>query len=1162
MKLGSILTAILALSSVAASSYAATITVNTEDNGDFSPGTTNLVTALRSAKDGDTIAFNIPGGGVKTIATPAGGYDFITNNNLTIDGYTQPGASPNTHGIHEANNAELKIVLDSRNGAGRPMGGPNGTSVLIDTSVWGDVKDSGWGEKEVAILPVYRGVNFTVKGIAFLSSYDSTEPAGGSMKCICFATDVTSESDTAIVKGSASGWHVSGCWFGVDPTTRQVDLSGGVPNSGTIGIATYGCQQALAAKTVYAVNGTVGVAKNSSNPRAEFNVIVSGYGCDLQGTGHRYSGNFANVLPDGLTAVDWHVLANGDQEGDGDFECGGSGVGNLTIGTDGDGVNDADEGNVFAGSTSKGWVNVHMYSGPRTNIVFAGNYVGVGIDGTTRFANNARLIRLNDNAATGRIGSDFDGVSDNLEGNLIYNSYPFDAAYPDPANDSPNYTVRINDSGTRVSFRGNQTVGNGPLPFNYISGSDGQTDLNFAKNSGFFLDASSQNGIIPTLSPANVYPSLSGLFAPGLDPYTNITVDVYQLDPESWANGKLFQNAALQKEDGSYNGFPQGKRYLGTFAVANTGDFTIQTTGLDFGDGQVTVTVNYSADPAGTHNGRVHTSNFSNPVSPIPGGSQSVGLSQIVADTACWFDTALNSVTMGFINPANQPAKASLGNWEPYISRMGDSTFLIEFNTYANDGSFNNQNNAVAKQPADGGPGSVDYAFYGDNKQPFKGQINLSRQNGNPGRVAGDMRYGANTFITEAEASLGQLSDFQTTPRWANNNIYQNTARYTVEQIFNLDPATLVQTPVTNAWDYLYGPFEGVMGASADTTQVGRTGGRPNFLDNGNIVVMADDKSAIVSEVGEVTSFTIITPKGATVKGPTLVDPRNIFDNMCAVKGGFVIRVHQFLYFFDNAGNSTFTNHVNDSSGLNFNGGLDGDRGDGHRIGGDIRSYYVFLAGKIGNGHSCGVAAWDTRTGQFVGGTRVSDGDPDLESTDRTDVAVDALNRVCVTYTYKPDSTYQNQAAARVAQFDGHNFNWLTHSFFPFVNHDSAPGSILGYKTENPVVAMTPRSICFASKATINNENNVAAGPNSLAEQTVYTVVSHPAPVAAPQPTVALKRTGGNIELSWDSDDGLFTVQTRSTVGSGAWVNATAGNVATPVTIPAGSGPLFVRLVR
>ena len=36
-----------------------------------------------------------------------------------------------------------------------------------------------------------------------------------------------------------------------------------------------------------------------------------------------------------------------------------------------------------------------------------------------------------------------------------------------------------------------------------------------------------------------MYPRLKGAFAPGIAPYTNIIIDVYQPDPEGWANGKL-----------------------------------------------------------------------------------------------------------------------------------------------------------------------------------------------------------------------------------------------------------------------------------------------------------------------------------------------------------------------------------------------------------------------------------------------------------------------------------------------------------------------------------------------------------------------------------------------------------------------------------------------
>jgi hypothetical protein len=39
-------------------------------------------------------------------------------------------------------------------------------------------------------------------------------------------------------------------------------------------------------------------------------------------------------------------------------------------------------------------------------------------------------------------------------------------------------------------------------------------------------------------------------------------------------------------------------------------------------------------------------------------------------------------------------------------------------------------------------------------------------------------------------------------------------------------------------------------------------------------------------------------------------------------------------------------------------------------------------------------------------------------------------------------------------------------------------------------------------------------------------------------------------------------VQTKSPLTSGTWANATTGNIAPPVTLPIGAGPLFIRLAR
>src|SRR5262249_41245703 len=74
----------------------------------------NLVSGTPTANDTDTIAFNIPGAGVHTIS-PLYPLPEITDS-AVIDGYTQPGASPNTNGPGLPDNAVLQIEISGASG--------------------------------------------------------------------------------------------------------------------------------------------------------------------------------------------------------------------------------------------------------------------------------------------------------------------------------------------------------------------------------------------------------------------------------------------------------------------------------------------------------------------------------------------------------------------------------------------------------------------------------------------------------------------------------------------------------------------------------------------------------------------------------------------------------------------------------------------------------------------------------------------------------------------------------------------------------------------------------------------------------------------------------------------------------------------------------------
>ena len=552
---------------------------------DAATGAGSLTAAINALNNGDRIAFHIPpeAGEVHYIQTPPDGYPLITNNNITIDGYTQGGASANTASIHAANNAALKIVLTSTNGNALSM-------YSACTKSWGaDIPNFGYGDSEQAVLGFFHATNATIQGLVIQATpFTATSQAPPNpsdspvCKSICFAANSFENGG-----GMCQNWHVSGCWFGVDPTTKQVAYCedplygfGTLVATPAICIASYRTQNAVGGPEStwnYNQPGTIGVAAGSANPRAEFNVIVTGYGFDSEGKNYRASGNFFNVLPDGVTAADMSVLAGGAQEGDGYFECGRNNS-NITFGTDGDGVNDADEGNICGPWANGGAVCVDTYSanGLQTNMVIAGNYFNADIHGNSLGANLGGILNKAVNTTTLRFGSDFNGVSDALEGNLVFNEllFLFDSSWPtDRAWVSMRGNSMVNclsSSGSRPPLGDGQAVGDG---------------LNVYAN---FIDTSGAGGtfdIIPVIGADTTTTSLTGTCGKRLARYMRVVVDLYQADTSPGAP-------------------PQGSKWLGRFMENSAADsnpaegaFTFNTAALGIAHGTaITIAVTYIID--------------------------------------------------------------------------------------------------------------------------------------------------------------------------------------------------------------------------------------------------------------------------------------------------------------------------------------------------------------------------------------------------------------------------------------------------------------------------------------------------------------------------------------------------------------------------------------
>lgn len=511
-----------------------------------------------------------------------------------------------------------------------------------------------------------------------------------------------------------------------------------------------------------------------------------------------------------------------------------------------------------------------------------------------------------------------------------------------------------------------------------------------------------------------------------------------------------------------------------------------------------------------------------------PGTLESVGLKRIVADT-----------------PIIKPTADALGNWEPYASVLGNSVFLIEGNTFA-DGSTDNQRYVVALQPVDGGAMKQVEGFYADNGQPFKGQINLSRQNGNPGRVAGDTRPGAVNYMVGGEASPHAVTEFGSDNRWKLGFDRLADGRYGTIQTYRLDTQTLTPTPLTKAVDSANGRL--TSGDPQGNNQISRYGGDIVGLDNGNFASVVEDRSKVRNPDGNAVVATIFAPDGTVVTDSFLVAPAadaeardvDIWANVAPFKGGFAVRTKtadgksRAIYFFDNQG--TLKGKADQAdSGASFDTG----RGDGTRLFGHINSPYVYLTGKSTTSPLVKVAVFDSRDQKFVTIADVSEGGFSGDF-DRASGAVDALDRLVISWVVKPAGYTQQQVAARVLSLDAaaKKITPLTASFFPFVNN--ATNDI---HTIQMSVAMTTKQILIAAKGEINYQNNPSAGPDSPKEVNFYTVFSHPAP--KDDPTTPASGGGGDSQLKLATDGGQLVLSWTA----GSLVSATSvRGPYTPVT--------------
>jgi hypothetical protein len=562
-------------------------TVTTVDNVTPGAGNLSLLEALNTVQAGETIRFRIPGAGPHVITTPLGGYPLITGNSVNIDGYTQPGSMRNTNSILGSNSAQVRIVLDSSGAdtAENPLNParPLRRSTRLDFP--NDIGNTGYGETENCILGVYGADNVTIGGLAFLGR----RTAGTENDPSIYGVALIREALNARVQGSR---------FGVAPGagTALADLR---PVASAVAAFRW-----RIGGDVFSGGAVVGTDGDGASDRGEFNVIVGGrIALAMELPNLRIAGNFVNVYPSGVNFMDldgnyalWREAF--DQAGEDpddvtieNFENGRI-ADNTIVGTDGNGLSDADERNIF-GHVVYGHAG-EVYSAG-TNLVVAGNYYGIGVDGMTTgpVSTNVEpdLIELPGTASI-RIGSNGDGVSDALEGNVIANMRG----------------TKFCASGNTVPItaRGNSLTNN---QFAAVPFADGDGRSYAAYYAPYVVDPTL---IVPVVESFGSDNRIHGSFAAPAGSHPNAFIDVYLLDTAALNNPRYWPFPMIHPF-----------RQVGTFRDndaadlnPNPNEFTFDLSSLALGPTTyVAVAVTYSQDAGRSEAGRSVTSPMSNPIS-------------------------------------------------------------------------------------------------------------------------------------------------------------------------------------------------------------------------------------------------------------------------------------------------------------------------------------------------------------------------------------------------------------------------------------------------------------------------------------------------------------------------------------------------------------------
>jgi hypothetical protein len=398
-------------------SFSATFTVtNTNDTG---PGSLRQAILDANATPGaDMIVFNIPGSGPFVITPGTGGLPFIQDA-VTIDGYSQPGATKGSIGARS-----IQIVLDGTSAGA----GANGLTIDADNVTIDGLVIQSFGVNGINVINgrdnLFIWGNFIGTDVTgFVDMGNSLNginlgeggPGGSTSVIIGTNGDGTADADEGnLISGNAQ----DGVLFW---TTTNSVIAGNFIGSDRSGAGTtLGNGRNGILLTVSSNNNRVGTDGNGTSDALEFNGIIRNGGV---GISIALSDN--NVVAGNTVGINTANAAAGNLS---------NGVelinsSNNRIGVDGSHAGAALESNIISGNQNNGISisaqNFFGFLGNSSNNVIAGNYIGAA-PGNINRSNQSSGIVINaqdgQQALNNTIGSNNDGVADQAEGNVIANN--------------------------------------------------------------------------------------------------------------------------------------------------------------------------------------------------------------------------------------------------------------------------------------------------------------------------------------------------------------------------------------------------------------------------------------------------------------------------------------------------------------------------------------------------------------------------------------------------------------------------------------------------------------------------------------------------------------------------------------------------------------------